>query len=69
MGVVKYLLIGADFYWYIIEGEKRHWSSDGLTTVPSKLGWLFRGPVDVSQCRESCSMNLAITYVLRDAVE
>ena len=63
------LLIGADFYWYITEGELRRLSSDGLTAVRSKLGWLLSGPFDVSHCKEGCSMNLAITHVLRIAVE
>ena len=63
------LLIGADFYWYIIEGELRRLCSDGLTAVCSKLGWLLSGPFNVSHCKESCSMNLAITHVLRVAVE
>ena len=63
------LLIGADFYWYITEGELRRLSSDRLTAVRSKLGWLLSGPFNVSHCKESCSMNLAITLVLRVAVE
>ena len=44
------LLIGADFYWYIIEGELRRLLSDGLTAVRSKLNWLLCGPFDVSHC-------------------
>ena len=63
------LLIGANFYWYITEGELRRLSSDRLTAVRSKLGWLLSGPFNVSHCKESCSMNLAITLVLRVAVE
>ena len=47
-------LIGADFYWYITEGELRRLSSDGLTAVRSKLGWLLSGPFDISHCKESC---------------
>ena len=47
----------------------RRLSSDGLTAVRSKLGWLLSGPFDVSHCKETCSMNLAITHVLRVAVE
>ena len=47
----------------------RRLSSYGLTAVRSKLGWLLSGPFDVSHCKESCSMNLAITHVLRVAVE
>ena len=31
--------------------------------------WLLSGPFDVSRCKESCSMNLVITNVLRVAVE
>ena len=63
------LLIGPDFYLYIIEGELRRLISDELTAVRSKLGWLLSGPFDVSHCKESCSMNLAITRVLRVSVE
>ena len=44
------LLIGADFYWYIIEGELRRFLSDGLTAVRSNLNWLLSGPFDVSHC-------------------
>ena len=62
------LLIGEDFYWYITEEELRRLISDGLAAVHSKLGWLLRGPFDVSHCKESCSMNLAITHVLRVTV-
>ena len=46
----------------------RRLSSYGLTAVRSKLGWLLSGPFDVSHCKESCSMNLAITHVLRVTV-
>ena len=62
-------MIGADFYWYIIEGALRRLSSDELTAVRSKLGWLLSGPFDVSHCKESCFMNLAITHDLRVASE
>ena len=37
------LLIGADYYWTIIEGEIRRCNDDGLTTINSKLGWLLSG--------------------------
>ena len=47
----------------------RRLSSYGLTAVRSKLGWLLSGPFDVSHCKEGCSMILAITHVLRIAVE
>ena len=40
-----------------------------MTAVSSKLDWLLSGPFDVSHCNEGCSMNLAITHVLRIAVE
>ena len=43
----------------------RRLSSDELTAVRSKLGWLLSGPFDVSHCKESCFMNLAITHDLR----
>jgi len=37
------ILIGADYYWRIIGSEiiRNH---DGLTAVPSKVGWLIHGP-------------------------
>ena len=63
------LLIGADFYWYIIEGELRCFSADGLTAVRPKLGWFLSCQFDVSHCKESCSMNLVIKHVFRVAVE
>ena len=50
------LLVGADFYWYNIEGELRRLSSGGLTALRSKLGWLLSGPFDASHCEESFSI-------------
>ena len=35
------LLIGADSYWTIIEGEIRRCNDEGLTAINSKLGWLL----------------------------
>ena len=36
------LLIGADFYWSIVENQIIR--GDGLTTMQSKLGYLLSGP-------------------------
>ena len=38
------LLIGADYYWTVIEGETKKCNADGLTAINSKLGWILSGP-------------------------
>ena len=58
------LLIGADFYWNLIEGEIRRCGSGGAMAVSSKLGWLMSGPFVASNVDE-CSMNLAVTHVMK----
>ena len=58
------LLIGANFYWNVIEGEIRRCGSGGPIAVNSKLGWMLRGPFVASNVDE-CSLNLAVTHVMK----
>ena len=39
------LLIGADFYWDIVDGSVKRGNGVALVALGSKLGWLLRGPV------------------------
>jgi hypothetical protein len=63
------LLIGADYYWHIIDGEVKRLNSEGLMAVKSKFGWLLSGPFDVTKSKDRCSMNLNSVHVLRVTVE
>ena len=38
------MLFRADYYWGVAEGETKRYSSDGLTAINSKLGWVLSGP-------------------------
>ena len=37
------MLIGADFYWHVLDGEMIRCGSGGLIALKSKLGWLLSG--------------------------
>ena len=39
------LLIGADVYWCLIDGNIKKDDDSGLVAIKSKLGWLLNGPV------------------------
>ena len=39
------LLIGADFYWQLVNGETKRIKDVGLVAINSNLGWLLNGPV------------------------
>ena len=62
------MLIGADFYWHVLEGEMIRCGSGGLIALKSKLGWLLSGPFDSSKIND-CSVNLAVTHVLKISTE
>ena len=62
------LLIGADFYWNVLEGEIKRCSTGGPIAVNSKLGWLLSGPFEDTKVDE-CSMNLAVTHVMKINVD
>ena len=56
------LLIGADFYWTVMEGEIKRCNADGLTALNSKLGWVLSGPFDGKA--SSMTLNLMTDHVL-----
>ena len=62
------ILVGADFYWDIVDGEVKRCSSNGATILKLKLGWLLSGPYDSSKVSD-CSMNLAVIHALKVSME
>ena len=46
------LLIGADFYWSLVDGAVKRGDDVGLVALRSKLGWLLSGPV--TKHKSSC---------------
>ena len=40
-----HVLVGADYYWSVVEGNVKR-SSNGLTAIETKLGWVLSGPVN-----------------------
>ena len=40
------LLIGADYYWTVVEGGIKKCGDDALTATNSKLGWVLNGPYE-----------------------
>ena len=57
------LLIGADYYWCVVEGETKRCGTEGLVAINSKLGWLLSGPYEWNN-QGSAAVNLATTHVL-----
>ena len=57
------LLIGADYYWCVVEGETKRCGTEGLVAINSKLGWLLSGPYEWNN-QDSAAVNLATTHVL-----
>ena len=47
------LLVGADFYWAIVEGNVNKGESDGPVALSSKLGWILSG----GPCNGSINVN------------
>ena len=44
------VLIGADYFWDIVEGEIKRENNERLIALKSKLGWLLSGPL-TTKCR------------------
>ena len=38
------LLIGADYYWPVVDGGVKKCGSDGLMAINKKFGWVLSGP-------------------------
>ena len=58
------ILIGADQYWNIANGEVRRGES-GPVAMNTRFGWTLSGPVENAPRPETHSVNLAATHVLR----
>ena len=58
------VLIGADYYWDIVEGEIKRENNERLIALKSKLGWLLSGPLTTTR-PVAVSVNLASTHVLK----
>ena len=54
------ILIGSDYYWYLVSGETIRGDS-GPTAVSSIFGWLLSGPLRDSVAADSISSNLIIS--------
>ena len=57
------VLIGADYYWDIVEGEINREINNKLIALKSKSGWLLSGPLTTTRALE-VSVNLSTTHVL-----
>ena len=58
------VLIGADYYWDIVEGEIKRENNERLIALKSKLGWLLSGPLTTTR-PVAVSVNLASTHLLK----
>ena len=58
------ILIGADQYWNIANGEVKRGAS-GPVAMNTKFGWTLSGPVENAPRSDTHSVNLAATHVLR----
>ena len=63
------LLIGADYYWTVIEGETRRCNEDGLTALNSKLGWILSGPFNEKGDTKTDVVQLCDTHILKVEME
>ena len=54
------VLMCANFYWRVLDGEIIHCGCEGLIAFKSKLGWLLTGPFDSSKISD-CSVKLVVT--------
>lgn len=52
------LIIGSEHYWDLVQNYNRR-SPDGLTAIPSKLGWMLHGPSKEATIKKSSSTNAA----------
>ena len=51
------LLIGADFYWAVVDVVVKSGDDVGPIALGSKLGWLLRGPVTKTKHNSFCLTN------------
>ena len=58
------ILIEADQYWYIANGEVRRGES-GPVAMNTRFGWTLSGPVQTAPRSDTHSVNLAATHILR----
>ena len=58
------ILIGADQYWNIANGEVKRGES-GPIAMNTKFGWTLSGPVENAPLSDIHSVNLAATHLLR----
>ena len=58
------ILVGADHYWNIANGEVKRGES-GPVSVNTRFGWTLSGPVENALRSDTHSVNLAATHVLR----
>ena len=58
------ILVGADQYWNIANGEIKRGES-GPVAMNTRFGWTLSGPVENTPRSETNSVNLAATHVLR----
>ena len=58
------ILIGADQYWNIANGEIRR-GTRGPVAMNTKFGWTLSGPVENAPRSDTHSVNLTATHVLR----
>ena len=40
------VLLGADYYWTVVEGSVKRCGDNGLTAINTKLGWILSGPYE-----------------------
>ena len=63
------LLIGADYYWTVVEGGIKKCGDGGLTAINSKLGWVLNGPYEhgrfVKDEENVFSSNVTSTNLIR----
>ena len=57
------LLIGADYYWTIVDGGIKKCGSDGLTAINTKFGWVLSGPYDVGE--NGASTTNLVTHMMK----
>ena len=53
------LLIGANVYWKVVNGNLKKDNHTWLTVISSMLGWLINGPVTSNQITKSVNMNIS----------
>ena len=58
------ILVGADQYWNIANGEVKRGES-GPVAMNTRFGWTLSGPVENAPCSKTHSVNLAATHVLQ----